>query len=206
MYDLSRLVFYRENAAKAYQQFPFAFAMVCAEMPYSLLCAVTFFVCIYYPAGFQTASSRAGYQFFIILITEVFSVTLGQMVAALTPSSFISSLVNPFIVITFALFCGVAVPKPRIPGFWRAWLYQLDPFTRLVGGMVVTELHGRTVTCKPTELNSFTAPNGTTCGDYMKNFFARGGLGYLVSNNTSDCQYCAYASVSYPFYTDWAAI
>ncbi len=37
-YDLSRLIFYRESAAKAYRQFPFALAMVIAEMPYSVLC------------------------------------------------------------------------------------------------------------------------------------------------------------------------
>ncbi len=82
--------------------------------------------------GFQTAPSRAGYQFFMVLITELFSVTLGQTVAAVTPSPFISALLNPFIIITFALFCGVTIPKAQIPKFWRAWLYQLDPFTRLV--------------------------------------------------------------------------
>ena len=135
-YDLSRLIFYRESAAKAYQQFPFALSMVLAEMPYSILCAVGFFLPIYYMTGFQTESSRAGYQFLMILITELFSVTLGQMIAACTPSSFIAVLLNPFLIITFSLFCGVTIPQPQIPKFWRAWLYQLDPFTRLIGGMV----------------------------------------------------------------------
>ena len=135
-YDFSRLIFYRESAAKAYKQLPFALSMVLAELPYSVLCAVGFFLPLYYIPGFKSASSRAGYQFLMILITELFSVTLGQMVAALTPSSFISMLVNPFLIITFALFCGVTIAKPQIPKFWRAWLYQLDPFTRLVGGMV----------------------------------------------------------------------
>ncbi|KIW68290.1 hypothetical protein PV04_04247 [Phialophora macrospora] len=192
MYDLSRLIFYRESAAKAYSQFPFAFAMVCAEMPYSLLCTLGFFIPIYYLPGFSNESSRAGYQFFMVLITELFSVTMGQMIAAMTPSSFISSLINPFIVITFALFCGVTIPKPQIPGFWRAWLYQLDPFTRVVSGMVTTELHGLPVVCKTAELNSFPAPNSTDCGEYMRNFFDRGGPGYLVSNVSDVCQYCAY--------------
>ena len=135
-YDLSRLIFYRESAAKAYRQFPFALSMVLAEMPYNILCAVGFFLPLYYMPGFQPASSRAGYQFLIILITEIFSVTLGQMISACTPSSFIAMLMNPFVIITFALFCGVTIPQPQIPKFWRAWLYQLDPFTRLVGGMV----------------------------------------------------------------------
>ncbi|KIX99551.1 uncharacterized protein Z520_05127 [Fonsecaea multimorphosa CBS 102226] len=192
MYDFSRLIFYRESAAKAYSQFPFAFAMVCAEMPYSLLCTVGFFIPIYYLPGFNNDSSRAGYQFFMVLITELFSVTMGQMIAAITPSSFISSLINPFIVITFALFCGVTIPKPQIPGFWRAWLYQLDPFTRLVSGMVTTELHGLPVVCKSSELNPFPSPPGQDCGEYMRNFFQRGGAGYLASNVSDMCEYCAY--------------
>jgi ATP-binding cassette, subfamily G (WHITE), member 2, SNQ2 len=191
-YDLSRLIFYRESAAKAYKQFPFAFAMVCAELPYSLLCAIGFFFPLYYIPGLQPATSRAGYQFLMILIVELFSVTLGQMVAAITPSSFISSLLNPFIIIVFALFCGVTIAKPQIPGFWRAWLYQLDPFTRLVGGMVVTELHGRPVVCSPKELNIFPAPSGMNCGEYMSEFFRNGGPGYLVDNATDICRYCAY--------------
>ena len=191
-YDLSRLIFYRESAAKAYRQFPFAFSMICAELPYSLLCAVGFFLPLYYIPGFQPASSRAGYQFFMILTVELFSVTLGQMLAAITPSSYISSLLNPFVIITFALFCGVTIPKPLIPRFWRAWLYQLDPFTRLIGGMVVTELHDRPVVCAQTEFNRFPAPSGQTCGQYMSEFFSHGGAGYILNNATDMCSYCAY--------------
>ena len=126
-YDLSRQIYYREAASKTYQQFPFAASMVLAEMPYSLLCAVSFFLPIYFIPGFNTAPSRAGYFFFVVLITELFAVTLGQMISAWTPSTFIAILFNPFLIIIFALFCGVAVPKPQIPGFWRAWLYELDP-------------------------------------------------------------------------------
>lgn len=212
-YDLSRLIFYRESAAKAYKQFPFTLSMVLAEMPYNILCAVGFFIPLYYLPGFQSSSNRAGYQFFMILLTELFSVTLGQMIAALTPSTFIAVLLNPFLIIVFALFCGVAVPRPQIPKFWRAWLYQLDPFTRLIGGMVrslssnppscekkihakknqvVTELGGRTVKCTPNELNTFSPPAGQTCGAYMSTFFANGGAGYLVNNATDVCEYCAF--------------
>ncbi|KAH6719285.1 ABC-2 type transporter-domain-containing protein [Leptodontidium sp. MPI-SDFR-AT-0119] len=199
-YALSRMIYYREASSKMYGQFAFASSLVVAEMPYSILCAVGFFLPIYYMPGFQTASSRAGYQFFMVLVTELFSVTLGQMVAAITPSPFISALLNPFIIITFALFCGVTIPKPQIPKFWRAWLYQLDPFTRLIGGMVVTELHDRSVTCTSTELQRFASPSGQNCGEYMTDFFQAGGPGYIVSNVTSACEYCAY-KVGDQFYT-----
>lgn len=192
MYHVQRSIFFREQSSKMYSSFTFATSMVIAEMPYSILCAVCFFLPIYYMPGFQTESSRAGYQFFMILITELFSVTLGQCLSALTPSLFVSSQFDPFVVITFGMFCGVTIPAPQMPRFWHAWLYQLDPFTRLISGMVTTALHGLPVRCAENELNSFTAPDGQTCGQYMESYFSRGGIGYIVDNSTSACQYCAY--------------
>lgn len=191
-YDLSRLIFYRESAAKAYKQFPFALSMVIAEMPYSVLCAVAFFLPIYYVPGFSSESHRAGYQFFMVLITEIFAVTLGQAISALTPSTLTAALLNPPVIIILNLFCGVAIPKMQIPKFWRSWLYELNPFTRLISGMVVTELHNKPVVCNPIEYNTFNAPPGQDCGTYMEDFFASGGPGYLVSNVTDMCEYCAF--------------
>ncbi|EAT81447.2 hypothetical protein SNOG_10948 [Parastagonospora nodorum SN15] len=168
-YAIARMISFREQMSKAYKTFPFALSMVIAEMPI-----------------------QHRYQFFIVLITEVFSVTLGQAVAALTPTPFIASYVNPFIIIIFALFCGVTIPKPLIPKFWRVWLYELNPFTRLIGGMVVTELHGRKVECTPGEYQQFRAPDGQNCGEYMADFFSSGAPGYILDNATNVCRYCAY--------------
>ncbi|KAF2742194.1 ABC transporter CDR4 [Sporormia fimetaria CBS 119925] len=191
-YAMARMIAYREQMAKSYKTFPFALSMVIAEMPYSILCAVFFFLPLYYIPGLNPDSSRAGYQFFIILITEIFSVTLAQMVAALTPDPFIASLTNPFLIVIFSLFCGVTIPKPQIPKFWRVWLYELDPFTRLIGGMVVTELHDVPVKCTSGEYNRFTAPSGEDCGSYMSNFFSSGAPGYILNNATDMCEYCAF--------------
>ncbi|ROW08214.1 hypothetical protein VMCG_03081 [Cytospora schulzeri] len=193
MFHTKRSIFFREQSSKLYSSFTFAVSMVIAEAPYSILCAVCFFLPLYFMPGFQAESSRAGYQFFMILITEFFSVTLGQCLAALTPSLFISSQFDPFVVITFSMFCGVTIPAPQMPKFWHAWLYQLDPFTRLIGGMVTTALHGAPVHCTQAELNAFTAPEGQTCGEYMEGFFGAGGIGYIVDNTTTNCEYCAYS-------------
>ncbi|KAK3303223.1 ABC-2 type transporter-domain-containing protein [Chaetomium strumarium] len=192
MYHVKRALFFREQSSKMYSSFVFAISLLVAEMPYSILCAVSFFLPLYYIPGMQTESSRAGYQFFIVLITEIFSVTLGQALSALTPSLFISSQFDPFIFVTFSLFCGVTIPAPQMPAGYRTWLYELNPFTRLISGMVVTALHDLPVQCNPEELNVFQAPSNTTCGEYMRPFFERGGPGYLVSNATQDCQYCAF--------------
>lgn len=85
-YAMARMIFFRESSSKMYGQFAFASSLVVAEMPYSILSAVAFFLLIYYLPGFQSASSRAGYQFLLVLIAEIFSVTLGQTIAAMTPT------------------------------------------------------------------------------------------------------------------------
>jgi len=192
MFHIKRSIFFREASSKMYSTATFASAMILAEVPYSILCAVGFYLPLYYIPGFQFESYRAGYQFFNILVAEFFAVTLAQGLAALTPSTRVSSQFDPTIIISFVLFCGVTIPQPDMPAFYGTWLYQLDPFTRLVSGAVTTALHDLKVVCTETELNRFTAPIGQTCGEYMQSFFDNGGPGYIVNNSTSDCEYCAF--------------
>jgi ATP-binding cassette subfamily G (WHITE) protein 2 (SNQ2) len=110
-YAIARMISFREQMSKAYKTFPFAISMVIAELPYSVLCAVAFFLPIYYIPGLNSESSRAGYQFLMVLITEIFSVTLGQAIAALTPTPFIAAYVNPFVIVVFALVSSHPPPQ-----------------------------------------------------------------------------------------------
>lgn len=73
---IGRNTFIREASSKMYSQPIFAIGQLAAEMPYSILCAVVYFLLYYFPTGFQFASSRAGYAFFMILVAEIYSVTL----------------------------------------------------------------------------------------------------------------------------------
>ncbi|XXG95582.1 hypothetical protein Hte_001849 [Hypoxylon texense] len=191
MFVIKRAIFFREQLSKMYSTFTFTLAMVVAELPYSILCSVVFFLPLYFIPGFQGEPTRAGYQYFMVLITELFAVTLGQVLASISPSAFVASQFDPFIVITFALFCGVTIPAAQMPEGWRVWLYQLDPFTRLISGTVTTALADLPVNCQPWELSSFTAPDNQTCGEYMASFLETG-AGYIVDNATSACEYCAY--------------
>jgi len=71
-YDISRMIFIRESSSKMYSQFAFVVSIVVAEIPYGIISAVAYFICFYFPAGFNYNAERAGYQFLIILIDEVF--------------------------------------------------------------------------------------------------------------------------------------
>ncbi|GFZ48255.1 hypothetical protein JCM24511_06003 [Saitozyma sp. JCM 24511] len=192
-YIMSRMTFNREASSKMYSSTIFAITQMLAEMPYSVGCAVAFFLLLYYMVGFPTESSRAGYFFAMILITEVYAVTLGQALAALSPSIIVAALFNPFLLVLFSVFCGVTAPYANLPYFWRSWMYWLDPFTWLVKGLVTTGLHGVPVVCKSTEFLLFPPPSGQTCGQYA-NGFANAVGGYINNPNATDeCQYCQYS-------------
>lgn len=190
---MARMIFLREASSKTYSEQVFALAQFLAEMPYSLLCATVYFVLWYFIAGFNSSPDRAGYAFLMIWMVEMFAVTLGQAIAALSPSIFFASQANSPIAVMMNLFCGVTVPEAQMPKFWRTWMYQLDPYTRIISGLLVNELHEMPVACKPAEFSVFQPPPGQTCGQWTQNFITSQG-GYLEnSNSTTECRYCQYS-------------
>ena len=81
------------------------------------------------PQGFQSGSDRAGYFYAFLLLSELFANTLGQAIAAWSPSIYLASIWNPFLILIFSLFCGVTIPKPQMTYFWRQWMYWVNPLT-----------------------------------------------------------------------------
>jgi ABC-type multidrug transport system permease subunit len=123
--------------------------------------------------------------------------SIGQAIAAYSPNDYFAALANPiFIGAGLINFCGVVVPYSQIQPFWRYWLYYLDPFTYLIGGLLEPVVWDVEVQCKTGELAQIPLPSGnsTTCGDYMADFVAEHG-GYLLDPTTTDsCSYCAYST------------
>jgi ABC-type multidrug transport system permease subunit len=139
------------------------------------------------------SAGSGGFQFLVILLTEFFAVTLAMAIQAVTPNFFVSSLLNPFILVLFTIMSGVMIPKPNMQAFWKSWMYQLDPFTRIISPMSATALHNIPVVCTAQELNTFAIPTGKTCGEYTANFMSQA-TGYLVNDTaTGFCDYCAFS-------------
>ena len=91
-------------------------------------------------------------------------------------------------------FCGIVVPYGQITSFWRHWLYWLDPFSYLVGGLLTQLLWDVDVRCSSSELTSIPLPpdGSTTCGEYMAAFLSEN-AGYVVEPGSRvGCEYCAY--------------
>lgn len=61
---LARGIHLREASSKMYSQEVFAISQFLAEMPYSILSAVVYYLVWYFPNGFSHDSNRAGYAFF----------------------------------------------------------------------------------------------------------------------------------------------
>lgn len=85
-----------------------------------------------------------GFQLLMVIFVELFGVTLGQMIAAISPSIQIAVLFNPFLGLVLTTFAGVTIPFPTLAGFWH-WIYQLTPYTRVLAAMLSTELQCVTI-------------------------------------------------------------
>ncbi|ETS61335.1 hypothetical protein PaG_04356 [Moesziomyces aphidis] len=190
---MARSVFIREDSSKMYSGTVFAITQLIQEVPFSIASAVVYFLLFYFPTGFQTGSDRAGYFFAMLLVTELFAVTLGQAVAAISPSVYIASLFNPFLIIIMSLLCGVTIPYPNLPHFFKSWLYWVNPLTYLVSGLITNEMHELPIRCTESELARFQPQSGQTCTQWAGTFLNAFG-GYLENPDaTADCGYCQYS-------------
>ena len=196
LWVLNRMIFVREYHSRIYSAEAFAIAQLVSEIPYSILCAVLYWVLMVYPVGFGQGAAGlngTGFQLLVLIFVEFFGVTLAQLVGAISPSIQIAVLCNPLLATILMTFCGVTIPYPDIGTWARTWLYYLDPFTRVMGAMISTELHGLKIECRSNEFSVFEPPEGQTCSAWASEFVSAFG-GYLDNaDDTSACRYCPYS-------------
>ncbi|KAG6911302.1 hypothetical protein DXG01_002141 [Tephrocybe rancida] len=196
LFIFNRRVFIRESSSRIYSPYVFAASQLIGEIPYSIVCGILYWVLMVYPIGFGQGSAGTngtGFQLLIIIFMLLFGVSLGQLVAAVSPSVQVAVLFNPFLGLFLSQFCGVTIPYPTLIKFYRSWVYQLDPYTRTLAAMVSTELYGLAIKCKSDEFNIFDPPSGQTCANWGQTFVDTFG-GYIENlNDTIQCRYCQYA-------------
>ncbi|KAJ5949763.1 hypothetical protein N7454_001347 [Penicillium verhagenii] len=185
----------REKKSKTYHWIAFIGAQAVTEIPYLIICATLYFVCFYFTAGFPIASSISGQYYLQMIFYEFLYTSIGQAIAAYAPNEYFAAVMNPLLLgAGLVSFCGVVVPYASMQPFWRYWLYYLDPFNYLVGGLLGEILWDVKVQCKPSEYITFSAPSAQTCGEYMANFLSSE-PGYLLdSNATGTCSFCQYST------------
>ncbi|KAL5359861.1 ABC-2 type transporter-domain-containing protein [Aspergillus floccosus] len=183
----------REKKSKMYSWVSFVIGLIVSEFPYLCVCAVLYFLCWYYCVKLPYNSDKAGATFFIMLIYEFIYTGIGQFVAAYAPNPTFAALVNPLIISTLVLFCGIFVPYTQLNVFWKYWLYWLNPFNYVVSGMLTFGIWDAKVTCNADEFAFFDPTNGT-CGEYLADYMRGDGWRINLTNPdaTSACKVCQY--------------
>ncbi|KAL4897880.1 ABC-2 type transporter-domain-containing protein [Aspergillus ambiguus] len=187
----------REKKSKMYSWVSFVIGLIVSEFPYLCVCAVLYFLCWYYCVKLPYNSNKAGATFFIMLIYEFIYTGIGQFVAAYAPNPTFAALVNPLIISTLVLFCGIFVPYTQLNVFWKYWLYYLNPFNYVVSGMLTFGIWDAKVMCNEDEFAWFDPTNGT-CGEYLAEYMRGDGWRINLTNPdaTSACKVCQYTQGS----------
>ncbi|KAJ5486803.1 hypothetical protein N7530_001103, partial [Penicillium desertorum] len=187
----------REKKSKTYHWSAFIGAQTLTEIPYLIICATLYFACWYFTAGLPVEASVSGHVYLQMIFYELLYTSIGQAIAAYAPNEYFAAVMNPVLIgAGLVSFCGVVVPYSQMQPFWRYWIYYLDPFNYLVGGLFGEVIWDVKVKCEPSEFVQFTAPSGQTCGQYMADFLATQS-GYLADgNSTGTCSFCPYSQGS----------
>jgi len=188
----------REHKSRMYSTTAFVTAVIVAEIPYLILCGVVYFTAWYFTAGFPISPSRSLATLLTMLLFELVYTGIGQFEAAAAPNELFAALTNPVVLGLLISFCGVLVPYAQMASFWKHWMYWINPFTYLVGAMMVFGLWKQEVMCKPEELAVLKAPGNLTCGEYLAGYLKGMGTGarLLDPDAVGECRVCAVKSGS----------
>ncbi|KAJ2716225.1 ATP-binding cassette transporter snq2, partial [Coemansia spiralis] len=204
-YLRQRQYYGRESSTNQYGWRAFAFAVIFTEWPFAIVANTMFFVCFYWTVGLNSMSDRIGYFYLLYIVLGLFSLSLGQAIAAFSPNDVVAAMLDPIFTAMTTLFCGVTIAYPQMPKFWRSWMYWLSPYHYYVEGVITNDLHGAPVRCHAKELYVFEPPANATCAEYAGKWVERA-TGYLGNPDaTAACQYCPF-SAGDQFYTglDWS--
>ncbi|SJX63026.1 probable ATP-binding multidrug cassette transport protein [Sporisorium reilianum f. sp. reilianum] len=191
---MSRSIWIREETSKTFAGTVFAATQLISEVPYALVCGTVFFVLLYYLAGFNTDSGRAGYFWIMTFLLEMFAVSIGTMIASFSKSAYFASLFVPFLTIVLNLTCGIlSPPQSMSSSLYSKFLYNVNPIRFTIAPLIANELHGLQIECAANEFSRFSPPAGQTCAQWAGSYVDRIG-GYLQNPSaTADCLYCTYA-------------
>ncbi|EFX03933.1 ABC multidrug transporter [Grosmannia clavigera kw1407] len=183
----------REKKSKTYHWLAFIGAQIVSEIPYLVICATAYFGCWYFTVGFPVTAKTSGHIYLQMILYEFLYTSIGQAIAAYAPNVYFAAITNPLLIgCGLISFCGIVVPYASMQTFWKYWIYYLDPFNYLMGGLLAPVLWDVNVKCGKKELTTFNPPSGQTCGQYMADFL-QSNAGYVNNASaTSNCEYCPY--------------
>ena len=189
--SLREVFLQREKASLTYHWTIFVISAIIVELPYVVLTSIVYWLLWYFPVGYFYAPSRAGYSFLMFELFGVFATSLAQLCAAMMPNLSSTFMANGFFFMFCNTFAGTLSPQPVTPKGWK-WYYKVSPLLYFGDGVTTNALEGLNMTCDRSETSIFEPPQGTTCGEYARDFLTSA-TGYLLNpDSTSSCEYCRY--------------
>lgn len=125
--DFRNIFSARENNSKIYNWFSFVFSAFIVEVPWSILFGTIYYCCWYWGVGFPRGTLAAGYTWLALMAFEIYYVSFGQAMAAVSPNAMFASLLVPTLFSFVIAFCGVLAPPAAMPHFWSSWMYCISP-------------------------------------------------------------------------------
>ncbi|KAL5582398.1 hypothetical protein UlMin_014840 [Ulmus minor] len=133
-----RTIVYRERFAGMYSSWAYSFSQVTIEIPYIFFQAVLFSTITYPAIDFQWSVYKACWYFYSMFSTLLYFNYFGLLVASLTPSYQVASVLASFCYTMFSLFSGFVIPGPKIPKWWR-WAYWICPISWSLKGLFTSQ-------------------------------------------------------------------
>ncbi|ORX70474.1 hypothetical protein DL89DRAFT_292148 [Linderina pennispora] len=121
----------RESSSNQYGWEAFSFAIIFSEWPFAMVANTLFFVCFYWLVGLNSSGQRTIYFYLMYQLLGIFSLTIGQAIAAFSPNDVIASMINPIFTAMMTLTCG----------FYRSWLYRLSPYLYFIEGTISNDIY-----------------------------------------------------------------
>ncbi|KAJ2445171.1 ATP-binding cassette transporter snq2, partial [Coemansia sp. RSA 2424] len=143
-----RIYYSREASTNQYGWEAFSFAVIVTEWPFAVVSNTLFFVCFYWLVGLNSLANRTGYFYIAYILLGIFSLSLGQAIAAFSPNDIVASMLNPIFTSMMMLFSGVTITYSQMPHFWHSWMYWLSPYHYFIEGVIVNEMHDTPIRCK----------------------------------------------------------
>lgn len=177
----------RERPSRMYGWTALVTSQVFAAIPWNICGSTLLFLTWFWTVGYE--SSRAGYTYLMLgVIFPLYYTTIGQAIAAMSPSAEVAALLFSVLFSFVIIFNGVLQPFSNL-GWWR-WMHRLSPYTYLIEGLMGQAIGHQQVQCSAVELVTITPPSGLTCGQYMNRFISVAG-GYLTNPDaSSSCEFC----------------
>ncbi|KAK9478807.1 ABC-2 type transporter-domain-containing protein [Lipomyces japonicus] len=187
LYDL------RERNAKVYSWVALVTAYLVCPLPYMVLTSVLFFPIFWYMPGLYMSPHIAGYGYFMILLMQIWHSHLAVLLGSFVPSITAVGIINPFFFVITQATVGITIPYASLNGFYKYFIYWVNPISWAIRGLVVTAEHEVPVACSSKELVVFEPPSGLTCETYAGEWVVSDTVGQLLNPfDSSSCKFCEY--------------